>query len=145
MKKVFLDSSVLVAASASLTGASAYVLGFSRQKKLKCYITLDVIGEARHNINLKLGDQARKRLIFFLKFAHIQRASMPTIEMIVQTEKYINAKDAPILAAAKESSVQFFLTLDKKHFLNQKIKEIAKPLQIMTPGDFVQQILKKNK
>lgn len=41
-----------VAACASKTGASAYLLGLCKQKKTQGFVSLDSIGEARKNGNL---------------------------------------------------------------------------------------------
>lgn len=142
MKKIFLDSSVLVAASASTRGASALILGLSRQKKIQTYISPDVIGEARRNINIKLGSLGRKRLIYYLKYANLVFTPTPSVEDIAICEKFINEKDAPILAAAIKSPASYLITLDKKHFLQTKVIKYVKPLIITTPGDFVVNFLK---
>ncbi len=137
MKKVFLDSSVLVSASASKTGASAYILGLSIKTKLTTYVSYDVIGEARKNTKLKLGVSGIKRLSFFLKNANIILAPHPSITEILKCEEVINPKDAPILAAFIESPANHLITLDKKDFINSKVFNFAKPKKILLPGEFV--------
>lgn len=137
MKKVFLDSSVLVAACASKTGASAFILGYCRLQKIEGYLSLDTIGEARKNVNLKLNKTAKKRLVHFLKVANLILTPQPSTGEIVWCEQVTNPKDAPILAAALKSPASFLVTLDKKHFLKPKVKNFASPLQIITPGEFV--------
>lgn len=142
MKKIFLDSSVLVAACASKIGASAFVLGYCRQKKLKGFVSLDVIGEARKNVLLKLKEAGRGRLVYFLKMANLEMVEKSSIEELVECEKVINEKDAPILAAALKSPAGYLLTLDRKHFLKPKVIEFTKPLKVLTPGEFVLKYLK---
>ncbi|OGD54296.1 putative toxin-antitoxin system toxin component, PIN family [Candidatus Beckwithbacteria bacterium RBG_13_35_6] len=142
MKKVFLDSSVLVAASASLTGASAYILGLCREKKIKGYISIDVINESRKNIFLKLNKKAQKRFIVFKKLANLIIVSPPNKGLIHISAKVINIKDAPILAAAIESKADFLVSLDRKDFLRPKVLEFAKPLKIILPGVFVMKYLR---
>lgn len=137
MMKIFLDSSVLVAASASKTGASAFVLGYCRRRKIRGYTSLDAIAEAKKNVILKLEPLAQNRFAFFLQQANILLAEDPLIEEIAECEKVINAKDASILAAAIKSSVSFLLTLDRKHFLKSEVTNFAKSLKILTPGKFV--------
>lgn len=143
MKKVFLDSSVLVAACASKKGASSLILGYCRVGKLQGYISLEVIGEARKNVGLKLNEIGKSRLKYFLRFANLFLVPPPLPEEIVKCEKYINEKDAPILAAAISSPTSFLITLGRKHFLNPKVKRFAKPLVIVTPGEFVLKLAKK--
>ena len=142
-KKVFLDSSVLVAASASKTGASAFILGCCRLKKISGYVSLDTIGEARKNVNLKLKKINKERFVYFLRFASLILAPQPSAEEIAQCEQVINPKDAPILAAALKSSASFLITLDKKHFLKPKVINFSKPLKIISPKEFVLKYLKE--
>jgi len=135
--KVFFDSSALVAASVSKAGGSSYLLGLSRQKKINGLVSLDVIGEARKNINLKLGLKEKQRFIFYLKKANLKLVSEPSVEEISVCEKIIFAKDAPILAAAKKSRADYLVTLDRKHFFQPKVINFAKPLKIITPKDLI--------
>lgn len=138
MKKVFLDSSVLVAASGSTSGASALILGYCRTSEIEGYVSLDVVGEARKNINLKFEAKEKKRFKFFLKYAKLRLTDQPTIEKISESESVINAKDAPILGAFKDSSAEFLITLDRKHFLKPQVAKFAKGQKILTPREFVQ-------
>jgi len=140
--KVFLDSSVLVAASASKTGASAFVLGYCRRKKVLGYTSLDALGEAKKNVVLKLEPLSQNRFAFFLKHANILLVEDPSVEETAKCEKVINAKDAPILAAAVKSPASFLLTLDRKHFLKPEVMAFAKSLEILTPGEFVTNYLR---
>ncbi len=142
-RRIFLDSSVLVAASASKTGASALILGYCRLKKISGYVSLDTIGEARKNVNLKLKKINKERFIYFLRFSNLILASQPSAEEIAQSEQAVNPKDAPILAAALKSSASFLITLDKKHFLKPKVINFSKPLKIISPGEFVLKHLKR--
>lgn len=142
MKKVFLDSSVLVAASGSTSGASALILGYCRNSKIKGYVSIDVVGEARKNINLKFGKKEKNRFKFFLKHAKLNLTDQPSIEKITEAESVINVKDAPILAASKDSSAEFLITLDRKHFLNSEVTKFVRGQKILTPGEFVQKYLK---
>lgn len=142
MIKVFLDSSVLMAACVSISGASSFILGYSRQKKIIAYVSFDVIGEARKNVRLKLGSLGIRRLSHFIKFANLLLFPSPTAEEIAESEKYIHVKDAPILAAAKKSQAEFLITLDKKHFMKNEVIQFAKPLVVIIPGNFVRDYLR---
>jgi len=143
MKKVFLDSSVLVAACASETGASSLILVYCQNKKIQGYISIDTVGEARKNVLNKLSEKGRERLIYLLKKANLNLVDDPLAEEIVECEKVIHEKDAPILAAAIKSPVKFLLTLDRKHFLQPKVKGFTKHLKILTPGEFVKEYFRK--
>jgi len=142
MMKVFLDSSVLVAASASKTGASAFVLGYCRKKRTLGYTSLNALAEAKKNVILKLELLAQNRLAFFLQHTNILLVENPSVEETAQCEKVINVKDAPILAAAIKSPASFLLTLDRKHFLKPEVTAFTKSLKILTPGEFVSSYLR---
>lgn len=142
MKKVFIDSSVLVSACASNTGASALILGLSKNNQLITYISLEVIAEARKNVISKLGLRGQKNLAIYLKKANLNLTPSPSPEKIKECESFINEKDAPILASALNSDSEIILSLDKKHFIQEKVKDYVKPRLIQTPGEFIQQNLK---
>jgi len=139
---VFLDASVLVAASASKSGASAYVLHLARQRKINAFVSEDTVGEAVKNVNLKLGDIGKERLKTYFIRAKLILVDNPEAETIVLCEKFIHFKDAPILACALANKVNVLLTLDRKHFLNQAVFDFAKPMKILTPGDFLKRFFR---
>ncbi|MDP2860338.1 MAG: PIN domain-containing protein [bacterium] len=143
MKTVFLDASVLVAACASKTGASAFILGYSQQRKVKCFISPEVIGEAKKNIRLKLKESGEERLEYYLKTAGLQLVGEPTLTDIVRCEGVIIFKDAHVLAAAIKSEAGYLITLDRKHFFTPEVISFSRPLKIITPGEFVIKILSK--
>lgn len=140
--KVFLDASVLVAACASVKGASAYVLHLARQRKIKAFISEEALGEVVKNVNLKVGDTGKQKLKTYLMEAKLKLVDSPEAEMIVFCEKFIHIKDAPILAAAIAKMVDILLTLDRKHFLIKSVADFAKPMKILTPGDFLKRFFK---
>jgi predicted nucleic acid-binding protein len=139
MKKVFIDSSVLVAACASFTGASAYILSQTKQKKIKSYISADVIGEAKKNVFLKLDEKGKGRLDEYLNEIDFRIVSSPTPYEIAICEKYIFPKDAPILAAAIKTKCAYLITLDRKHFFQPQARSFAKSMgiAILTPRKFI--------
>ncbi len=48
-----------------------------------------------------------------------------------------HAGDAQVLAAAWEAGVDYFVTLDKEHFLNNAELRSIVPFPVGTPGDFL--------
>jgi len=71
MKRVFFDSSVLVAATASLEGASALILGWCKNRKLAGYMSADVLGEAKKNVAFKLGASYLSRFEDIVENPHL--------------------------------------------------------------------------
>lgn len=137
MKKVFLDSSILVAASASKIGASSLILGWCRQGKIVGYVSKDAVNEASKNVSLKLEIAAQQRLTQYLQKANLNLAPNPPLSLVIECEKHIYPKDAPILAAALNIAADYLITLDKKHFLQKNVLKFAQPTKILLPGDFV--------
>lgn len=137
MKKIFIDTSVLYSACESRTGASAKILQLSRQDKIQGYISKYVIDEIKRNVSMKLNQIGKQRLNFYMLQTHLSIAESLTNEEIIKCEKVINEKDAPILAAALKSKVNFLITLNTNDFMQQRIKKFAKTLKIMTPRDFI--------
>lgn len=137
MKNVFLDSSTVVAASASKTGASAYILGYSRQKKVQVFISPEVLRESQRNIHLKIGNIGYKRFLGYFKLGNILIVPSASFDEIGLCERYIDKKDAPILAAFLKSSSDFIVTLDRKDFLKPQVIKFCHPKIILTPGEFV--------
>lgn len=145
MKSVFLDASVLVAACASIHGASALILGYCRDNKITAVISPEVLKETARNVKLKLDTEAEKRFTTYLEKANLLLVPSHSIESIALCEKVIVLKDAHVLAAAMAVKSQYLITLDQKHFLTEKVKKFAFPTQIITPGNFVRKILKKSR
>ena len=137
MKRVFFDSSVLVAATASLEGGSALILGWCRRGKLTGYVSVDVLGEAKKNVALKLGAAYLLRFEEIIEKSRLVLVSEPAVELISVCERVIYPKDAPILAAAVQSPADIILTFDRRHFLTKEAMAFAAPKKIMTPGDFI--------
>lgn len=143
MKKLFLDSSTVIAASASIKGASAFILGYSRQKKLKTFVSPEVLKESQKNIRLKIGNPGYSRFLHYIKFANILIVPSAPIEEISLCEKYIDKKDAPILAAFLKSPADFIVTLDRNDFLKPQVIKFCQPKTVITPGEFVMSYLRR--
>ena len=50
----------------------------------------------------------------------------------------ISLKDRHVLASAISSKASFLITLDRKHFFTKEIKNADLPIEIMTPGEFLE-------
>lgn len=137
MKKVFLDSSIIISASASIYGASAYILGLGRIRQIEVYVSPEVLREAKKNIESKLDLDCIKRFLYYSQLANLRLEPEADTESIRECQKYIHTKDAPILAAAIISPAEYIITLDRKHFLQKEVEDFVKQKIISSPGDFV--------
>jgi predicted nucleic acid-binding protein len=62
---------------------------------------------------------------------------MPSVAEIAAAKEFIHPKDAPILAAAMSLEVDYLVTLNRKHFLDDPEVARKSGLRIGTPGDFL--------
>ena len=134
---VFIDTSVIFSACLSKTGASALLLGYCRKGKIKGYISKYVLSELKRNAVLKLDSVGKQRLNFYILQTSLNIVENPSIEEIQFCQKVINPKDAPILAVALKSKVDYLVTFNTKDFLLPSVRSFAKPLKICTPRDLI--------
>lgn len=132
---IFIDTSVLFSAVQSKVGASARIMGLCKKGLIKGFISDYVIAEAKRNAR-KLDQKQKQRLHIFLQQGKLKRAENPTVEEIKRYEVVIKLKDAPVVAAAMKSKVDFLITLDTKDFKKQSVQKVVKLLQILTPREF---------
>ena len=133
--KVFIDTSVLIAGVASLTGASAAVLDLCEAESIQMVISRQVLVEADRNFSAKLPGLINEFRQFIRNLVPLM-VEDPPAAAVERAAGLIDRKDAAILAAAIESKVEFLITLDKKHFLKQKVQRNI-PIEICTPSDFL--------
>ncbi len=103
------------------------------RKELTAVISKLVINETRRN----MIEKAPEKILFLetiidnIPF----EITRPTKREVFAAAKYAEFKDAPIIAAAKKTKVDFLVTLDKKHLLGRP--ELAKYIsaEIVTPKE----------
>lgn len=144
MKRVFLDASVLVAAVASREGGSALVVRAAQKGFFDPVVSRLVLLEAERNVRKKLPHSALERFHQVLEGTPLHVTPAPTPEEIRLHERFIHEKDAPILAAAAAGRCVYLVTLDRRHFMTEKLRGTDLPLKILTPGDFLREILFKS-
>lgn len=136
--KLFLDSSVVLAALWSANGGSAKILMLCEAQIFKGYISEEVVEE----VNEVLTRKAPETLPLFktmLKTTHLKILSKLRKADIEKAKKWIkDAKDAPILAAAKRAKVDRLITLDLKDFIRDSEVSRKSGIAIWTPGEFLQ-------
>lgn len=124
MTRVFLDTSVILAATFSSKGASREIIRRALQGSIAAVISDFVIEEARRNVASRFADLAEKIDIFFASnnFEVVQA----TFLEVQAAAKYIAAKDAPIVAAAKQAKVDYLVSMDKQHLANIEVVPIVR-------------------
>ena len=141
-KKVLLDASVFVVAVGSASGGSSLVLEVCKGLRFSAVTTHKILLEARRNIRKKLSSEALLR--FFKEIASLNPEVIkpPTKEKLSQYNGIIALKDRHVLVSALESKATFLITLDRKHFKTEAIRQANLPITIMTPKEFLELVKK---
>lgn len=137
MLRVFLDSSVVIAGSASSTGASRAVLILAEIGLFKAIVSQQVIDECQRNLAKKLPAAMPAFLELLTRLA-LEVVDDPAPQEITRWQTIIEAKDAPILAAALGAKANRILTLNTKDFTPEVALQAG--IIVQTPAQFIQNL-----
>lgn len=137
--KVFLDSSVLIAAVLSQSGGSFYILNKFRDDfefQINDYVFNETL--AIFDRKFTKDEGFRNKLFLLVGLVKIKILSDPPKAQVNIVARIINTDDAPILASALMHS-DYLLTLDND-FLSESVCKFArnKNLIILKPKEFIQ-------
>jgi predicted nucleic acid-binding protein len=141
-KKVFLDASVFVAAAGSASGGSSLILEVCKGLGFSAVTTRKILLEAQRNIRKKMSSEALLRFYKEIGNLSLEVIKPPAKEKLSQYDNIITLKDRHVLAGALESRAAFLITLDRKHFQTEAIKQANLPITIMTPKEFLELVKK---
>ena len=141
MNKVFLDANVIFSAVYSETGGSAYILQLAKKGRIKLYSSRLAIKEAERNLREKADIKVVLRFYDLLDEVYIELVDVDRAKAKERFSDLVGEKDSPILASAITSKADFFLTLDKKHLLNQKVLNANLAVKIINPSQFIEKYL----
>lgn len=133
--RVFLDTNVLIAGLLSRSGASAAVLDLGEAEEILVVVSRQVLVEADRVFLAKFPHLIGRYRKFIKNLAPLLTDD-PTPSLVQESKKVIEAEDAPILAAAKEGSVDYFVTLNTRHFNTAAVRNFLS-LPIVTPSEFL--------
>lgn len=135
--KVFLDANILFAAAYSSRGGSREIIRRGIAGKLVIIVSTTVLNEAVRNLQQK-APAALEAFRIFIGALDPLIAEEPSQREVENVSRYVNPEDAIVLAEATKADVDYFVTLDKKHFLkNIWIGRRAK-LKILSPRQLLQ-------
>jgi predicted nucleic acid-binding protein len=135
-RKVFIDSSALFAASYSPTGSAHELVERALEGRVGVVLSTLVLTETERN----LVTSAPHALHSFLEFRDILRYRLrnPSPGLILDTERIVVAKDAPIIAAARSARVKLVATYDRKHLLSIRADILeAFGITVATPDEIL--------
>lgn len=130
--RVFVDTSVLFSALHSEQGYAYDLLRASLAGRVMLILSEDVLDEVERNLS-------RKQPAHLMLFRRLLRVLTwlpgiePTPDDVRTVAQYVVAKDAPIIAAAIRSEVDYVVTYDRKHLLDKPEVAARSGLQIVTP------------
>lgn len=132
---IFMDSSALFAGIISSSGAARALLLLGESDHIKVTISEQVVTETERAIARKvpLAINDLREAILASK-ARILRDPSPD-EVIAHSKLISHSADVPILLAAMQAEVDYLVTLNRKHFIDDPDVAQGSGLRIGTPGD----------
>jgi len=142
--KVFFDSSVLIAALLSSSGASAKILAFCEAGLLDACVSEEVIDEV-YDVLEREFSEIKENFGLLLRVVGFKKVSADDKPLIKKAKGWIDdPDDVHVLVGAKVSKVEYLVTLDIKDFIrNERVAKVS-GLKILTPAGFLQTVIEEN-
>lgn len=133
--KLFMDSSALFAGIVSASGAARALLLLAESGQISIIISEQVVAETERAIARKAPSALNdlRRAILASKASIIR--DPPPEHVKLNLALISHAADVPILLAAMDAEVDFLVTLNRKHFIDDPGVARRSGLRIGTPGD----------
>lgn len=134
--RLFIDSSVIIAAAISSTGSARDLLAAAFGGEYHLASSALVLDECERNLTRKAP---RALPLFHLVRAVLdQHLTEPPDELVREVARFIEDKDAPIVAAAIDAGARYLATYDRRHLLRQAaIIQARYSLIVATPDDIL--------
>ncbi len=132
---VFVDTNVLVAGLLSRTGASAAILDLGEAEELTIVVSQQVLVEADRTILIKFPHLIEHYRTFMKNLAPLL-ANDPSTHAVHEAKRIIHPNDAPILAAARQETLDYLVTLNTRHFATPKVRAFLS-IPIVPPAEFL--------
>ncbi len=138
--RVLLDSSVILSALFSSTGASALILKLAEQKKINLLIHEYIVEEVE-SVLVRKSPENIGNFIALISKNLFRKVKRPTAKEVALAETIItDPKDAPILASAIREKVDYLITLDRRDFLNISLTRKGLGPKIVLPGTLIKDL-----
>lgn len=132
---LFLDSSALMAGLISGEGAARILLLLGEDERIRLTISEQVLAEVERNLARKAARVLPYAREMILR-SNLRILPDPPLEEVLQYQDWIrHAADVPILVSAVNARVDFLVTLNRRHFLEDSMVAENSGLRIGTPGD----------
>lgn len=135
--RAFLDTSALFAVIWSAEGGARMILKLGEAGAIRLLVSPRVLSEIESTLRRKAPDLLGM-LALLLDRSSVEVVPSPAAETVQESLALIeHSGDAQVFAAAWAAGVEYFVTLDWKHFLDNPGLKGAVPFLIGTPGDFL--------
>lgn len=141
---VFIDASVLIAAAGSESGGSALVPDICQGSRYRALCSQRVLMEAQVNLRNKFPENTRAR--FYRLLAALSPVIAPPVSADAEAPYHdlVTRKDAHVIASAVQGNAAVLVSLDRKHMVNDAVRNAGFPFQVLTPGEFIQAVLRQS-
>ena len=134
--KIFLDTSVIIAAVLSPSGGARQIFLLGEAGVLDLIVGPNVLREADEVVRRK-APGSLPLLAQLLTAGRVEISSKPTTKQIEIAQTLVMYKpDAYVLSEAISAKPDWLITHDKEHFLNQR-RDLKLSFEIGTPGDLL--------
>lgn len=137
--RVFVDTSVLFAATYSSSGMARDLIRLGLLGQVQLIVSQDVLEETIRNLSRKAPEKV-EAYQSLLELLELEITADPTIELVKTVETYVVAKDAPIIAAAIQAAPDYLVTYDRKHLIDPPEVSQQSGLTIVTPAEVVRAV-----
>jgi len=133
--KLFLDSSALFAGIISSTGAARALLLLAESDHITIFLSEQVVGETERAIARKVPQAlADLRAAIFASKAQIVRDPTPA-EVQKNLHLISHPADVPIVLSAMKVEVDYLVTHNRVHFIDDPEVAVKANIRIGTPGE----------
>jgi len=132
---LFLDSSALFAGILSSTGAGRVLLLLGETKKIQLTISEQVVAETERAVARKAVRALPDLRQAILRCNAVIVGDPEASVVLAHLDWMQDPADVPILLAAMQAKVDFLVTLNRRHFLDDPGVAVRSELRIGTPGD----------
>ena len=143
MLKIFFDADVLFSLSYTknpMSGTKRIILqGYL--EKYSFMTSAKVIEETRKNLSSYNNPDYLERLGEILEDFNFWVIKIIDEKLVDLYKDIIHEKDIHVLVGAIQSSADYLLTFNKKHFSTQRLKKLNLKLQVVTPKEFIKKVI----
>ncbi len=141
-RRVFFDASIIIAAFLSETGGSSLLFKYIEAGRIAGITSQTAIDEILEEDKPKKIKRSREEIEQFIAHSGLIIKENITLDEIVPYEDLVEIEDAHLIAGANLTKCTHLVTLDKKHLLREDIQKRFLPLQIVSPRNLLEQLLK---